>query len=43
MEEGDAIIIGSPTYFGDVTSEVKALIDVTGFDFRAMDSNYQGK
>ncbi len=35
MEEVDAIIIGSPTYFGDVTSEVKTLIDVTGFVSRA--------
>ena len=29
--EADAIILGSPTYFADVTSEMKALIDRTGF------------
>ena len=31
MLGADAIILGSPTYFGDVTSELKALIDRTGF------------
>lgn len=30
MEESDGIIIGSPTYFADVTAEVKALIDRAG-------------
>lgn len=30
MIEADAIIIGTPTYFANVTSEVKALIDRTG-------------
>jgi len=32
MVETDAIIIGSPVYFADVTPEVKALIDVAGYD-----------
>ena len=29
--EADGIILGSPTYFTDVTSEMKGLIDRTGF------------
>jgi multimeric flavodoxin WrbA len=35
MYQADAIIIGTPTYFGDVTTEVKSLIDVTGLVSRA--------
>lgn len=31
MRESDGIIIGTPTYFADVTAEVKALIDRAGF------------
>ena len=31
MIESDAIIIGSPVYFADVTSEIKALIDRAGY------------
>lgn len=31
MVDADAIIIGSPTYFADVSTEVKALIDRAGF------------
>lgn len=31
MKEADGIIIGSPTYFADVSTEVKALIDRAGF------------
>jgi multimeric flavodoxin WrbA len=31
MIEADGIILGSPTYFADVTPEVKALIDRAGF------------
>jgi multimeric flavodoxin WrbA len=30
MDEADAIVIASPTYFADVSSEVKALIDRAG-------------
>ncbi len=30
MIEADAIVIGSPTYFGDLTPETKALIDRAG-------------
>ena len=29
--EADGIILGSPTYVGDVSSQMKALIDRTGF------------
>ena len=28
--ESDGIILGSPTYFGDITPEIKAIIDRTG-------------
>ncbi|NOR74045.1 MAG: flavodoxin family protein [Draconibacterium sp.] len=35
MIEADGIIIGSPVYFADVTTEVKALIDVAGYVVRA--------
>ncbi len=31
IAEADGVIIGSPTYFADVTSETKALIDRTGY------------
>ncbi|MHC4289125.1 MAG: flavodoxin family protein [Planctomycetota bacterium] len=31
MREADGIILGSPTYFTDVTAEMKALIDRAGF------------
>ncbi|TGE32185.1 flavodoxin family protein [Desulfosporosinus sp. Sb-LF] len=31
MEEADGIIIGSPTYFSNVSTEVKALIDRSGY------------
>lgn len=35
MAKADGIIIGSPTYFADVTAETKALIDRSGFVARA--------
>ncbi|MDX9880898.1 MAG: flavodoxin family protein [Prolixibacteraceae bacterium] len=31
MVQADGIILGSPVYFADVTSEMKALIDVSGY------------
>lgn len=34
MAEADGIIIGSPTYFADLTSEAKALIDRSGYVLR---------
>ena len=35
MVKADAIIIGSPTYFADLSTEAKALIDVAGYALRA--------
>ena len=35
MLEADGIIIGSPTYFADVTAEIKALIDRAGLVAKA--------
>jgi len=35
MQEADGIIIGSPTYFSNVSTEVKALIDRCGFVAKA--------
>jgi len=35
MIEADGILIGSPVYFSDVTTEVKALMDVAGYVTRA--------
>ena len=35
MIEADCIILGSPTYFADVTAEMKALIDRAGYVARA--------
>ncbi len=37
MQEADGIIIGSPTYFSNVSTEVKALIDRAGFVAKAND------
>ncbi|HUV01731.1 MAG TPA: flavodoxin family protein [Bacteroidales bacterium] len=34
MVKADAIIIGSPTYFSDISTEAKALIDVAGYALR---------
>ena len=35
MIEADGVILGSPTYFADVTTEMKALIDRAGYVARA--------
>lgn len=35
MVRADAIIIGTPTYFSDLSTEAKALIDVAGYALRA--------
>jgi multimeric flavodoxin WrbA len=43
MYAADAIILGSPTYFGDVTSELKALIDRAGFVALANGGAFSGK
>jgi len=41
--ESDIILIGSPTYFADVSSETKALIDRIGFVTRGGGSLLKGK
>ncbi|MCF8307363.1 MAG: flavodoxin family protein [Ignavibacteriales bacterium] len=43
MAEADAIIIGSPTYFSNVSSEIKALIDRAGLVGIANDYMYKRK
>ena len=43
MIEADAIILGSPTYFSDLTSEMKALIDRAGFVARANNDLFKKK
>ena len=43
MYAADAIIFGSPTYFADVTSEMKALIDRAGFVALANGGAFSGK
>ncbi len=43
MLKADAIIIGSPTYFTDVTAETKALIDRAGFVSMANDCALKAK
>lgn len=43
MQEADGIILGSPTYFGDVTPEIKALIDRAGMVAKAGDDMLRRK
>jgi multimeric flavodoxin WrbA len=43
MTEADAIVIGSPTYFGNVTTEIKALIDRSGYVARGNGHMFSGK
>ena len=43
MVTADGIILASPTYFADLTSETKALIDRTGFVARANDDMFKRK
>ena len=43
MAEAEGIILASPTYFADVSSEMKALIDRAGFVARANGDMFQGK
>ncbi len=43
MFAADAIILGSPTYFADVTPELKALIDRAGFVALANGGAFSGK
>lgn len=43
MAQADGIILASPTYFSDVTAEMKALIDRAGFVGRANAGLYRRK
>lgn len=43
MAEADGIILASPTYFTDVSSEMKALIDRAGYVARANDNMFRRK
>lgn len=43
MLTADGIILGSPTYFADISSELKALIDRSGMVSRANDDMFQRK
>jgi len=43
MIRADAIILGSPTYFADVTAEMKALIDRSGFVAMGNNRAFAGK
>lgn len=43
MVEADGIIIGSPTYFADLTAEAKALIDRCGYVARSNDNPLKRK
>jgi len=43
MEQADGIILASPTYFADVSAEMKALIDRAGFVAIANDRMYRRK
>jgi len=43
MLRADAIVLGSPTYFADVSTEMKALIDRAGFVAMANGSALAGK
>ena len=43
MAKADGIILGSPTYFSDVTAEMKALIDRSGMVAMANDAMFKRK
>jgi len=43
MVEADAIIIGSPVYYADLTADAKALIEVAGYALRAAGSPLKHK
>ncbi|MDD5349861.1 MAG: flavodoxin family protein [Chthoniobacteraceae bacterium] len=43
MIEADGMILGSPTYFADMTSEMKALVDRAGFVAKANDDLFSRK
>jgi multimeric flavodoxin WrbA len=43
MSEADGIILGSPTYFADLTPELKAFIDRSGFVGKANEDMFKRK
>jgi len=43
MEPAEGILLGSPTYFSDVTSSMRAFIERCGFVARANDYMFKGK
>ena len=43
MLEADGIILGSPTYFADITTEMKALIDRSGYVAKANNDMFKRK
>ena len=43
MKEADVIIMGSPTYFADLTAELKAVIDRCGFVSRSDGNSFSRK
>ncbi len=43
MDEADGIILASPTYFADISTEMKALIDRTGMTARANGDMFKRK
>ena len=43
MSQADAIILGSPVYFADVSADLKALIERAGYVANANDQAFSGK
>ena len=43
MSKADAILLGSPTYFADLTPEIKAVMDRTGYVSRRDDMRFSRK
>jgi multimeric flavodoxin WrbA len=43
LKDADAVLLGSPTYFADITAEMKALIDRSGMVARANGNYLQRK
>jgi multimeric flavodoxin WrbA len=43
MVEADGIVLGSPVYFGNVTSRMQMLIERTGYVARSNDNPFKGK
>lgn len=40
IDQADAIVLGSPIYFGDVTGEMRSLIERMAFQYLVYDKNY---